>query len=155
MKFSTLVGSLVLFSSFSASAAPSKTFMKWFSNQLNGKSLVCTPEGKRGTTSTESDRGDYGYFTLSAETVKRKKQIVISDSGDSGYGFSNGNINGAVHLSHVLFLEVGDDGSQTLRFDFSSIGADSEYPKNCAVGILISESEVNILESDNVECCLK
>lgn len=146
----TILCALVSLLVSATSFASEQGTASWLKSKLAGKSLVCQPADHHKVSDSRY-RGDEGYFTISVVG----KKIVVSNGGGRGYGFSNEGVISATHASSTLYLNVGDDGSQTLNFDLFNIGADSQYPDNCGLGILISQPDINLYSSDNVECCLK
>ena len=126
--------------------------IKKLAQLLNSKSLQCTPKYNQKTVDP-AYRGDEGYFNLDV----RSKAISITDAGTSGYGFSNGSFQDIAFADQRLYLSVGDDGFQTLVFDFNEIGARSELQNNCAAGILLDASEgaYDLQSSIDLICCLE
>ena len=118
---------------------------------LNGKTLSCEPLKKTELTTKDlAYRGDYGYFKIQSNI-----ENLITDNGDSGYGFSNSNVNGLQILNDtVLILDAGDDGHQTLLFDFFAI-QDAQDP--CADGSITDAADTGIGYDDSfmVKCCLR
>jgi hypothetical protein len=120
-------------------------------NILKGKKLSCEPADHHKPYSP-AYRGDDGYFDVSVVSNK----ITISNNGSDGYGFSNGSVGDYAFTGATTFvLTVGDDGSQTLMFDFNTIGSDSSLPADCANGNLVSEPDQNEFSSSTLTCCLK
>lgn len=119
---------------------------------MNGKDLVCKPQ-KKPPGRLDGYRGDEGYFRL---TIDKKKGLTVTDNGGSGYGFANGGINDLIIRKSKMYLEVGDDGYQTLIFDFDQIGGSSEFKDNCSSGAIVDYSSGYFLgESFVVVCCLE
>ena len=130
-----------------AQGAPDKGIVA-FKSMLGGKSLQCVPTNHAPPYSP-AHRGDNGYFTVS---VNSKNQIEVTDAGDRGYGFSNGNFTDIATVGKKAFLTVGDDGNQTLAIDFDRMGA---FTENCANAVVNDYSNFDYTGSIPVTCCLK
>ena len=123
-----LLFSVLFVLSFTAMAGEEEE--KQIAKLMKEKDLVCQPQ-KKPRRIDPKYKGDDGYFRLTIG----KKGLEVKDGGGSGYGFSNGGINDLIVRKDKIFLEVGDDGSQTLMFDFGQIGGSSEFKDNCSSSI--------------------
>ena len=117
---------------------------------MGGKDLVCNPYKAVGRPDPEY-KGDEGYFRL---TIDKKWGLTVTDNGGSGYGFANGGFNDLMVSGSKIVFSVGDDGHQTLLFDFYDIGAASEFKDNCGEATLVSFPD-GYGGSDELVCCLE
>lgn len=119
---------------------------------LQNQALRCTPENSAQRIDRRY-RGDHGYFTLSV----RNGEVKITNNGWRGYGFSSGEVLDLSFASSRMSLSAGDDGFQTLIFDFARIGATSRLRENCAHAILLSAPQGDYIADNTISlvCCVE